>query len=612
LTRTPHAPPLHPLGAARQRLDPAPPGAYPAALLAPLEDAGLGPEALYLAWQLGAWATGLTAAERSAFVAVIVRGLCAQAGGSTRLEVDADERRLLGRAPQVVGPPGARTPLVLDGAHLYQQRLLVAEERLADALRARAAAAPLLDEAAAAEAFAAVAATANPRPSAEQAAAVQAALRGRLTVISGGPGTGKTTIALTMVRALVRLGVPLEALALAAPTGKAANRLEEALKAGFARMGALDATDGAIADRCPPAETLHRLLGYSPRTGTFQHHQNNRLAQKVILVDESSMIDLTLMDRLVRAVADDARLVLLGDADQLPSVDAGAVFRDLGPLAIRLTESHRMDPRKGAGRRVLEVANALRAGDEAALRAGIAERARVEDLQREGVELVPAAAREDFLADWYERHVGTPDVLGPAAAVFRIDNGRFSPEDEARLTALLAALSRARLLCVTRGRETGVDATNDWLHRRHTDDGGRFAPGEPVMALRNDYERGLWNGDQGVIVRLASADRAEPPRLAAAFPTRAGWAAWEVDSLQDRIAPAFAMTVHKAQGSEFDVVGLLLPDQPVPLLTRELLYTAVTRTRTSALLCGSPTVLAAGARAALARSTGLGARLARQ
>jgi exodeoxyribonuclease V alpha subunit len=655
-------PPLSPLGTARQRLasggGSTAPGAsqragYPVELLSALRDADLGEESLFLAWQLAAWAEGLSPAERHALTAVIVRALISVAEGSTRLPVDAATRALLARAPEVVGAPGDRRPFIVENGHLYQQRLLACEDRLAALLRARLAGGALIAAAAAERALGLTIDSARPRPTDEQAAAVRAALRGRLTVVSGGPGTGKTTIVLAIVRALGRLGLPVEALALAAPTGKAANRLAESIKQGLARMGALEAVDRRLAEALPEAQTIHRLLAYSPRSGTFHHHQNNRLAQKVVIVDESSMIDLSLMERLARAVADDARLILLGDADQLASVEAGAVFRDLTPLALRLTRSHRVDPEADAGRRLLQLAAAIRDGSGGApparpssslpsgappalsptssppptppalsrsslssspMAALITERPSAAALRFEAVELLPPAGREALLDRWHaERVAWSPETESLVRAPFRLHEGAFDADDQARLERLQQQVQSVRILCVTHGRPTGTLAVNQSLHRRHG--GGRqppFALGEPVMMLHNDYERGLFNGDQGVVIRLREDGLQSPgraARLAAAFPTRSGWAAWPLDSFGDALELSFAMTVHKAQGSEHDVVALLLPETPIPLLTRELLYTAITRARRAVVICGSPDVLAAAAAATTERSSGLQAKV---
>jgi exodeoxyribonuclease V alpha subunit len=328
-----------------------------------------------------------------------------------------------------------------------------------------------------------------------------------------------------------------------------------------------------------------------------------------VIVDESSMVDLALMERLVRSVADDARLVLLGDADQLPSIEAGAVFRDLTPLAHRLEHSHRIDAASDSGRDLAAFARGIRDGAPPAL-VPTATAA----LRFQGVEAVPAAEREVVLERWYGSVLAAaPDIAAAAQRSYRAGgDGRFSPADEADLGRLHARLHRARVLCVTRGRPTGTTAINQWLHRRHGGGPAPFAAGEPVMALRNDYQRGLYNGDQGVVIRLDEGD-ARPARLAAAFPLRLatgfGWQAFPLEGSGEGLELSFAMTVHKSQGSELDLALLVLPDAALPILTRELLYTAVTRVRHAVVVCGEAPVLAAGAAAPLVRSSGLADKL---
>jgi exodeoxyribonuclease V alpha subunit len=235
-------------------------------------------------------------------------------------------------------------------------------------------------------------------------------------------------------------------------------------------------------------------------------------------------------------------------------------------------------------------------------------------LQFQGVEAVLPSEREALLERWYQQALAPEaGAAGAERRTYRVgDDGRFSAADEAELARLHGRLHRARLLCVTRGRPTGTWAINQWLHRRHGGGAAPFAPGEPVMALRNDYQRGLYNGDQGVVIRLEESD-ARPARLAAAFPLRLagglGWQAFPLEGIGEGLELSFAMTVHKSQGSELDLAVLLLPDAPIPILTRELLYTAVTRVRQAIVVCGEPSVLAAGAAAALTRSSGLAAKL---
>jgi exodeoxyribonuclease V alpha subunit len=606
------APLLSPLGSARPR--PASAIPYPPGLLSELRDADLGEEEAYLAWQMGQLASGIDEAERRDFVALVARSLISSSQGSTRMRLAAAESALLRELPALVGAPGERKPLIVDGEFLYHQRVLVCETRLAATIKARAAqsgADPRAVKAAVAE----VAATSTPPLSDEQRAAVTAALGRRLAVISGGPGTGKTTIALALGRGLVRLGVSPSELALAAPTGKAANRLQGSFQAGLAALLAPSVEDRGLQSACPPAQTLHRLLGYSPATGRFLHHQNYRLPARAVIVDEGSMIDLALMDRLLRALRDDAVLVLLGDADQLPSVDAGAVFRDLGGLAVRLDRNFRTDQAQVAGRRISECAAAVRAGDADRLVALLAARPTTAELTFDGVELVPANQREALLERWYhDRIVALPEWGQLVEHEYLFGPEGFSPDDDDRLARLHAHVSSQRVLCVTRERPTGANPVNAFLHDLCAGPGNELLPGEPVLVLRNDYERGLWNGDQGIILSVKESGHASRPmavfRLSSAGAPAARWLAIPPETLGEGLSLAYALTVHKAQGSEHDQVLLLLPEQPLPLLTRELLYTALTRARHAVVICGSADVLAAGAATSLTRSSGLAEKLA--
>jgi exodeoxyribonuclease V alpha subunit len=600
---------LSPLGTARQRLVPA--VAYPPGLLSDLRDADLGEEEAFLAWQMGQLASGIGEAERRDLVALVARSLISISQGSTRMGLAPAERALVRRVPALVGAPGERKPLIVDGDFLYHQKVLVCETRLAAAIKARAGQ-PGPDPQAVKAAVAEVAAASRPALSDEQRAALAAALGRRLAVISGGPGTGKTTIALALGRGLVRLGVPAGELALAAPTGKAAHRLQESFHAGLAALPAPSAAEQALQSACPTAQTLHRLLGYSPATGRFLHHQNYRLAARAVIVDEGSMIDLSLMERLLRALRDDAVLVLLGDADQLPSVDAGAVFRDLSSLALRLHKNFRTDQAQSAGRRISECAAAVRAGDAGRLATLLAPRTGAAALAFDGVELVPGTEREAVLERWYQdRIVALPEWNQLVEHEYVFGPEGFSLQDDDRLTRLHAHLARQRVLCVTRERPTGANPVNAFLHGLRAGPSDEFLPGEPVLVLRNDYDRGLWNGDQGFILSVKQPGHAVKP-LAVFRLSTAGASHWLVvspEALGDSLALAYALTVHKAQGSEHDQILLLLPEQPLPLLTRELLYTALTRARHAVVICGSAEVLAAGTRTSLTRFSGLAEKL---
>jgi exodeoxyribonuclease V alpha subunit len=608
-------PVLSPLGTARQRLEaPAHPNDAAAAELDP-EDA-------FLAYEVASWARALPPPERAAFERIVARLLLEIGQGSTRLAVNAAERALLERVPTLVGPPGAMRPLVLAGEFLSTHRLHAAEARLSAAFAVRlhgAGAAPLFAEDVVTRALADAVATAAPaaRPSDEQQAAVKRALAGRLGVITGGPGTGKTTIVLLLVRTLVRLGVAPEAIALAAPTGKAANRLGEALRDGLARLAGAPA-DLPLATTPPAAETLHRLLRHSPSARAFAHGESAPLPHAAVIVDESSMIDLGLMDRLVAAAAPGTLLVLLGDADQLPSVEAGTVFRDLAPLGVALVQSHRLDPSRPEGRRILALAAAVRQGTLDAADAGDAalfdRRATAAEVTFTGAELVPAPARDAFLTRWFTQRLDVPVLRQLQRESFALgddsgDGADFAPEATALFDEAFAHHQRHRLLGVTRGRATGVDAVNAFMHARLGARTTTPIPGEPVMMLRNDYDRGLWNGDQGLVIRVREAGRARAQLdggiAMAIFRIAGRWTPFPLESLRDSLSLAFALTVHKAQGSEFDEVAVVLPDGHTPVFSRDLLYTALTRCRRSVVLVGDPAVLAGGVSNAQLRSSGL-------
>jgi exodeoxyribonuclease V alpha subunit len=596
---------LHPLGIARQRLDPRP--ALPAGVAQMLLDADAGEAAAFLTWEIGAWAAELAGADTARFQAIVAASLIAVGQGSTRVPVSAADRAVLGRVPHLVGGPGARKPFVLEGGFLHQHKHFASEARIVEAIRWRRAQPVRYPAPDIAAAVAEVAATGTPRLTEAQQGALAAVLGRSLGVVSGGPGTGKTTMVLALVRALVRLGIPAEAIGLAAPTGKAAGRLDEAIaRAGLGGSASVAAATVGL----PAAQTLHRLLGYSPSARAFAHHEQSPLPQQAVIVDEASMIDLSLMDALLRAVGPDTVLVLIGDADQLPSVDAGAVFRDLAGQAVRLEQSHRLDPARPQARQILELAAQVRAGSAAA--AAVVPVLPVAQLRFDGPELVAAEEREVLLERWYAELLTAPAAAPGSVdlgdATFPVAATGFSAADEARLEALFAHHQRCRLLAVTRGRPTGADALNAWMHARAGATGPRPIAGEPVMILKNDYDRGLWNGDQGVVIDLHEPHR--PPRTAAAFKVRGRWTVHSLDSLRDGLTLAFALTVHKAQGSEYDQVALVLPEVPIPLASRELIYTALTRSRQSVVVCGSAAVLAAAIIETGARSSGIAEKLA--
>ncbi len=437
-----------------------------------------------------------------------------------------------------------------------------------------------------------------PPPYAEQREAAEVALSRALTVLTGGPGTGKTT---TVARLLTLLaeqaeldGRPPLRIALAAPTGKAAARLLEAVRA---EVAALDPKD---VERLPDltATTLHRLLGSRPDTSSrFRHNRDNRLPHDVIVVDETSMVSLTMMARLLEAVRPQARLLLVGDPDQLASVEAGAVLADLvdgladaddSPV-VRLRTSHRFGETIGA------LAQAIRDGDA---------RTALEVLAAGGdhIEWVQTESPAETL-----RKVLVPHALALREAAVLGD-----------APVALATLEAHRMLCAHRRGRFGVAYWNRQVERWLAEQTEMplwdpWYPGRPVLVTANDYGLGLYNGDTGVAVVRDGVLRAVMSGSASSqslrfCPQGAGPVELATTRLAD-IETMHAMTIHKSQGSQAAEVTVLLPPPDSRLLTRELLYTAVTRAREKVRLIGSADQLRAAVDRRAVRATGLARRL---
>ena len=608
----------------------------------------LGDQGLYLAEELLGWSAWRTDEERTQFGVFALALLLAVRQGSTRLALDpkgpgakliaqvaetaglereADPRKVLARIAsmrdemdRVIGPPPTgeiATPLVHDDGCIYPHRLWWLEDRLARSL------APRLGVRRCSEAVA-TAAVDRVRASAgltdEQAQATRAALEFGVTVITGGPGTGKTATLAAIVRALRHVDVAAEDIALAAPTGKAAHRMTQALARALATAPDVDA---ALATTPPVAATLHRLLGAQPGGG-FRHDDRNPVPVKVVIVDEASMIDLALMERLVRSLTPDARLVLLGDAHQLPSVEAGQVLADLlttagdAPWAVRLTHSFRMDAGTPGGRAILAAAEAVDAGAGARLVRGpdklVVRRGRADAIAYTGVELLEAGTHGtlDFVDAWWRDRNAAMEKL--AHREYRRVDGRWQGDAAAALDTLLKLHEEARLLTMTRVGDVGAIALSARCHLRalalaSVTGTPELLPGEPVMHTRNDYSRELWNGDQGVIARVS--DDGAPQHYRAVFRRGGELVPFPIEALRGGLELAWAMTVHKSQGSELDRVALIIAEDDSPLATRELIYTALTRARKGVAVVGPEANLLAAVARVATRSTGLPARLAR-
>ncbi|MCC4114375.1 exodeoxyribonuclease V subunit alpha [Aromatoleum toluclasticum] len=538
----------------------------------------------------------------------------------------------------------ANTPLVLVGTRLYLRRYWQYECDVRAGIAARLAAPPAEPDPAAFRQ--ALDSLFPPRADGTvdwQKLACALAARSAFGIVTGGPGTGKTTTVVRLLALLQSLaltgpqGRPLR-IRLAAPTGKAAARLNESIAGAVAKLE-LDRLPGGEAVRAaiPVAVgTLHRLLGSRPDTRHFRHDARNPLALDVLVVDEASMVDLEMMAAVLAALPAHARLVLLGDKDQLASVEAGAVLGELCARAGRahytpatrdwlagvtgariddalvdpqgealdqavamLRVSHRFTADSGIGR----LADAVNTGDFAAMhglldgsgpRPGV-DIARLRLAGDAGLRaLVIDGGAENFPGGGQlaSNDAHPPPVgFGHYLQVMREGRPPLSAAQadfDGWALAVLAAQGRFQLLCALRRGPWGVEGLNERVARMlhaagliPADHG--WYPGRPVLVTRNDYGLGLMNGDVGVTLELPrpAPDGGLQWGLRVAFPAGDGsdGVRWVLPSRLQAVETVYAMTVHKSQGSEFTHAALVLPDSLNPVLTRELVYTGITRAR---------------------------------
>ncbi len=468
----------------------------------------------------------------------------------------------------IFGRPGDYRPLILDQGKLYTHRHHSIEVALASAISARLRL-ELIPNTTITEP--------TGRLSEEQKSAVATALSTPLSLVTGGPGTGKTSIVSALVNTAIKSGTPTENIVLAAPTGKAASRLQDALQ------------DSA---NSPETKTVHRLLRYHSRTQQFRHNKANPVPFQLVIVDEASMVGMEIMKSLLEAMPPSATLVLLGDADQLPSVYVGSVFRELINVAsiptTRLSKNFRIQTGEKSGALLQHATNEIAAGSCQLL-------TNPPFFQGPDVDSVVVAKS---LA---QRALSKSLLLHP----FDVTGETLSDSSFDRFSKLSENQSRSKFLCVTRNGQRGAAGINAKCQQAlHESNDTNFRHGDPVIVLRNDYHRGLYNGDQGIVLETTSRTG-----LSVVFGSDVAAQVFPLESIHNNISLAFALTVHQSQGSEYEQITLVLPNQDIPLMTRELVYTAVTRARQTVSVIGDPSLLKAAAKRTVQRTSGLAERI---
>lgn len=479
-----------------------------------------------------------------------------------------------------VGDGSRGTPVVVDKGRglLYLHRWFAAENRVAAAIKTRLAMEPTVlsneEHRRLNKLF--------PEPdSIGQRNAVETALSAPFSIITGGPGTGKTTTILKLIDLFVAHHGEGVRVSLCAPTGKAVSRMDESIR------GQINASSDEQLKRVfsfepaapvDPPTTLHRLLGSNPVRGTCRYNYSNKLPYDLIVVDESSMMDLLLMNGLIHALRSEAHLILVGDKDQLPAVGSGTVFSDLCNLS-------RLDPVIG------RLSKNWRASDAPGI---VALASMVNEGVAEGTIQILKAGNDNL--EWFHQDVNFADVIKDKALSCWCDLRACSSAEQA-----FAVLERFQVLCAVRKGPTGVHAVNN-LARELLKESSSYYHGLPIIISSNDRQVKLFNGDVGVILRDGNNE------LRAFFPAESGYRAVSISRLPEHQS-VYAMTIHKSQGSEAENILVVLPETESPILTKELLYTAITRAKKKVILWASGDIIRRAVKRHVSRVSGLQHRI---
>ena len=540
-----------------------------------------------------------------------------------------------GRYQKLITKNGAEYfPLILDETSgsdlLYFQKYHVHEKRLKDRMEAFLKAAvslPIQDQTVDAlidEIYAdrlAIRVGAGDTPIArdpQQIEAIRLALQTQFSIISGGPGTGKTSLMVNILRCLVREGIPVSRIILGAPTGRAAQRMTETVQRNIASIQRPSSGDSALFDL--KGSTLHKILGYRSYQHEFYYRESNPLPASVVVIDEVSMVDVVMLDNFLQAVDPaQTKLILLGDKNQLPSVEAGAVLAEMIPDGKRAAKFEKrfivLQKVYRSGSNLLELANQANQGSFPPLQTAAFDQALSQAPDQWAfVNAESFSQWRNHLHQWVNFQYLSPMSASEesyAALIRRTgemadDNLASSEEGKFLLNHIFAVVERARILSFLRNGMFGCTVINDIIANhliRYLDPSANWPvdgySGAIVMVNRNDYSKELFNGDVGVIIKgYHDAYRAFFQRSGTyiSFPVNL-LPSWEF---------AFAMTVHKSQGSEFDDVLLVLPDdENHRLLTREIVYTGITRAKKRVLFYGSEPVLNTALQRKIRRRSGL-------